>query len=471
MPRPFCVPYFYGFAAPADGAFLSSVTIVVVGCSHTTAPLPLLERIAVPSGELDHVLRGLKRSVREAIVLSTCNRTEIYAVVGHAGSGAERMERLLAERAGLPPDEFRRHATVRVDRDAVQHALAVASGLESLVLGEDQIQAQWKRALAHARLAEALGPVLDRLGAAALACGKRVRTFTGVGRHSVSLESLAVRAAAAALDADHLGGRRVLVVGSGESAALIVRHLRAADGVHVTVTSRSIEKAQAFADAAEASVLPVGDIAGALPAMDAVFCCTAAPHPVLELPHFAGAPPRAAARPLACVDLGMPRDVEQAVADVPGVRLIGMAQLAALAEQHRMERRAHVPAAEAIVASETTRFLEWKTARGSAAAIARLHAHARAVAELELNVALARLNHLHPRDREVVSAMARRIVNKLLHAPSTALQEHPEAENLALALEYAFGLRGAACALHDSLPQDPAAPVQPAAADPIKDTA
>lgn len=447
--------------------FLGGVSIVVVGASHSSAPLSLLHQLAVPAGDTPTLLAELKGSAREGLVLSTCNRTELYAVTGHASSGAALLLGLLARRAGITERELSAHAYVLSEGDAVRHAFAVASGLDSMVLGEDQIQAQWKRAVAGARAAEALGPVLDRLGASALSCGKRVRTFTGVGRHSVSLESLAVRAAAERLGRDDLRDRVVLLMGAGESAALLVRHLRSAGAGRIIAMSRSVEKARAFADAGGIEWAPIQEIEAVVPLVDAIFCATAAPHPVLGHAHFRDWSSRGGGRPLVCVDLGMPSDVEAAVATVPDVAVVGMAQLSALAAQHREERRSHVPAAQAIVEAEVTRFLDWKAARGTAATAARLRAHAGQVATLEIDVALARLPDLAPRDREIVAALGRRIVTRLLHAPFVALREHPEAENIALALEHAFGLRGAG-ALDEAIPHPPEAAD---ASEPIQDIA
>ena len=354
-------------------------------------------------------------------------------------------------------DELRPFTYVRTNADAVAHAMRVASGLDSLVLGEDQIQSQWKKALAHAREARTLGPVLDRLASSALACGKRVRTFTGIGQHAVSIESLGIQAALDMLGEASLADRRCLVIGAGESAAIVVRLMRAHGAASVTVMTRSFEKAEAFALEHVVQAARMDEIASILPALDLVVCCTAAPHPVLGRAHFDRWAARAADRLLVCVDLGMPRDIEEAVAAMRGVRIVAMDQLSALAAQHREERRAHVPAAEVIVATEGTRFLEWKASRGGAATVARLHAAARGIADLETDVALARLPRLSTEEREIVRGMARRIVNKLLHAPSVALRSHAEAENIALALECAFGLRGAERALADALPHEPSA--------------
>jgi glutamyl-tRNA reductase len=433
------------------------VSIIVVGCSHSRAPTAVLESLATPASGYGAVLARLKAVVREALLLSTCNRTEIYALVGHSASGAELVAQVLAERAGTRADHVRPHLYVHADANAVCHALRVASGMDSMVLGEDQIQAQWKRALDHARVAETLGPVLDRLGAAALSCGKRVRTFTGIGRHAVSLESLAIRAALARLGT--LDGREAIVIGTGESAALIARQLRASYETRVTVVSRSPDKAVEFANEIGATAAPVEALPRVLARADAVFCCTSAPHALISAAHLTERAATRPAAPMVCVDLGMPHDVDRSVADIPGVSVVALDELGALAQAHREERRQHLPQAEAIVRAEVERFLGWQTGRGSAATIARLQKHAEAVVEGELTKAGARLAAMSPADRELVTGLLRRSIKKLLHAPSEALKQHPEAENIALALEFAFGLsRGT---LEERLPAAPAVSAAP----------
>lgn len=357
------------------------MSIIAVGCSHSSASLAVLEPLGVPASEVAAVLAQLQRVATEALVLSTCNRTEVYALVDHPTSDADRIVQVLADRARMRADELRAELYVHQDAAAVRHALRVASGLESMVLGEDQIQAQWKRALGHARAAATLGPVLDRLGAAALSCGKRVRTVTEIGRHSVSLESLAVRAVSHRLGA--LKGRDVLLIGTGESAALIARHLRGAHEARLTVASRSFEKAQTFANHIGARPVRVEDLPHVLAHADSVFCCTSAPHAVLAAEHLTERVATRPGDPLVCVDLGMPRDIDDSVATVAGAQVISLTELAALAEQHREQRRRHIPAAASIVDAEAARFLEWRTARGSAATMARLRAHAEALGATE----------------------------------------------------------------------------------------
>lgn len=363
-------------------------SIVVVGCNHVSAPLSLLERLSIPANDLDSALARLQGAVRDGFILSTCNRTELYATAGQATSGAERLIEILAERAGTDASELRPHVYVHTGAAAVNHALRVASGLDSMVLGEDQIQAQWKRALTHARSRAALGPILDRLGDAALACGKRVRTFTGIGQHAVSLESLAVREVARRLGP--LDERHLLVIGAGESAALIIKLLHAAGGAEIVVVSRAISRVEEFARAVNARAAPIDALPDFLVETDAVFSCTSAPHPVLGAAHFAERSARRPDAPALCMDLGMPRDVDASAESVAGVQVVRLDELASLADAHRAARRQHVPAAEAIVAAEATRYMEWQ---------------------------------------------ARRAVNKLLHAPAELLTRRHEAESIALAFD------------------------------------
>jgi glutamyl-tRNA reductase len=427
--------------------------IVVVGVNHTTAPLDVRERLTVPAGELDVALGRLQSVVREGLVVSTCNRTEVYGLVGHESSGAETLLRFLADQGRVDLSVVQSASYVRAHGEAVRHLLRVTSGLDSMVLGEDQIQAQVKRAIACARDAGMLGATLERLGSAALACGKRVRTFTGVGRHAVSLESLAVHAAAERLG--HLRAQRALVVGAGESALLVARLLESggADAGSITIVGRSHARARARARRIGAEARPWSELPEALVEADAVFSCTSAPRAVITsvvLARRIAARGRAA---LLCIDLGMPRDVDASVASIPGISILTLDALAKMADAHRAARREHVPAAEAIVNAEAERFLAWLDARSVALAITALNAHADAVVKHELERALPGLQSLSSEQRAVVTELAHRIVRKLTHAPVNALKHHPDADNMALVLEFLFGVPGAADVVEHNLPR------------------
>lgn len=405
--------------------------ILAVGVNYSSAPLAVREGLSVSGHELDAALALLSASVREGLILSTCNRTEVYGVVD-SGGGADALRSFLAEWGGLPIADVSDVSYVREHDSAVRHAMRVTSGLDSMVLGEDQVQAQVKRALAVARHAGMLGPTLERLGSAALACGKRVRTFTGVGRHSVSLESLAVRAAASRVARDSLQDLHVVILGAGESASLIARHLGSAGAARITVVSRSQERAGALALSVDAEPRGLADLPDALSTADVVFCCTSAPHPVLTPDFLADRSARRPGAPLLCVDLGMPRDVDPSVTMIPGVTVVTLDELAVVAAAHRDARRTDIPAAEAIVDAEVVRFLEWLDARAAAEWITAVDAHSNAVAEDELARALSRLPALEPREREIIAAMAHRIARKLSHHPIQALKQHPAPEKMAL---------------------------------------
>jgi glutamyl-tRNA reductase len=337
------------------------VHLLTVGVHYASAPLHIREQLSIPAHDLEQALHHLRPRVREGLILSTCNRTEVYAVIDRGASDAG-LHDFLAERGGLSSAEVRRWARVRRERVAVEHALRVAAGLDSMVLGEDQVQAQMKRALATARQVSALGPTLERLGAAALTCGKRVRTLTGIGRHTVSIESLAVRAAERHTD---VAEADVLVIGAGDSAALITRHLSNAGARRVTVVSRVRERSEALSRTAGFRSRAFAELADALADADVVFCCTSAPHPILTTEGLAHRLARRSGAPLLCMDLGMPRDVDADVAALPGVGVVTLDELAGVAAAHRAEREAEVPRAEAIVATETARFLDWMVARAA----------------------------------------------------------------------------------------------------------
>lgn len=423
-----------------------SVQIVVVGVNHATCPLDVRERLTVPPGELAAALDELKSVAREGLIVATCNRMEVYGLVGHPVSGADVLLRFLADRSGVDLSTVRAACYVHVHEDAVRHALRVASGLDSMVLGEDQIQGQVKRAIGLAREIGTLGSTLERLGSAALACGKRVRTFTGIGRHAGSLETLAVRAAAERLDG--LATKHVLVVGAGESASLIARNLKSAGAARITIVSRSLARARALAATVGADVRPVRELSGAVAEADALFACASAAKPVITTATLERRVASHACAPLLCVDFGMPRGVDDAARSLPGVSVLSLDELSTMAAAHRAARREHIPAAESIVNAEAARFLEWSNSRGVAQAIVGLNAHAD---KRELERVMPRLRKLSPQHREIVTELAHRIVRKLVHRPINALKNHPEAENMALVMETLFGDAGARDALQQQL--------------------
>ncbi len=411
--------------------------IVAVGLSHATAPLARRERLAFAEPDLPAAVRRLSASLDEGFLLSTCNRTEVYAFAGHADSGARHLLRFLAESSGMSEAQLAPVTYVHAHDAAVRHLFRVAAGLDSMVLGEDQIVAQLKRALAIARGAGALGPVLSRLGSAALAAGKRVRSATGIGRSRVSVVSVAVRAAQDELGA--LAGRPVLVVGAGRTAAIAIRQLTEA-GARVTVTGRDPERAALLASSSGAVAGAWAALPALLDAPDAVLSCTAAPGIVLDAGMIAAALERRAGRRLVCLDLAVPRDVDPAAALLPGLTLRDMDALIAVADANRALRAGELDDAEAIVAERAERFMEWWRSRQVVPAITALRARAETIRDQEIARALARMPELTDRERLIVRGLASRVVNKLLHHPVTTLRSDPEGANMAQIVQYLFGL-------------------------------
>ena len=429
--------------------------IVVVGLNHATSAVGLRERFAFSAHSLPAALARLRKSVDEGFLLSTCNRTEAYAFAGHAESGVRHLTRFLAESGGVSLATLDGIVYAHAHDAAVRHLFRVAAGLDSMVIGEDQIVMQVKHALDAARSAGTLGSILERLGSSALATGKRVRSATGIGRSRVSVMSIAVQAATEALGT--LRGREAVVVGAGRTGAVAAQHLVAA-GALVTVVARHPARGRALADSTGASAVGWSGLGKALAAADVVISCTSAQEVVIGEATLGAATRDRGGRPLLCFDLAVPRDIDPAAAAMPGVVLHDMDALARVAAASRVQRSAELDAAEEIVARRVEQFMEWWRGREVVPAIAQLRSRAEEIRDAELERALARLPELTDRGRIVVRGLASRIVNKLLHQPITTLKHDPEGANMAQIVQYLFGLGAETprCPVASAEPRDPA---------------
>ena len=414
-----------------------TVQLVVVGVSHNSAPVALRERLTIPHDSIARVLSELRESVSEVFVLSTCNRVELYAVCGHESSGAELLRQFLASRADVATRPIRETSYAYGHHSAVRHLLRVAAGLDSMVLGENEILGQVRRAIGAAREIGTLGPVLDKLGDAAVACGKRTRTITSLGRDGNSVASVAVQCAMRETAA--LEDRNVLVLGAGETARAAVTHVARFSTADVTIMSRTYDRAIELADAHGMTARRWEELSDALAAADIVIACTGASAPVIDAETLARARDGKAGA-LLCVDLALPRDIDPSVASVAGVRLIDLDRIEAEAAAGSADRSREVAHAESIVDQETERYMEWWRGRGVATTIARLHDRAREIREAELDRALARLPGLDAQGRDVVRDLATRMAAKLLHEPTLALKRDPEGVNMAVVVERLFAL-------------------------------
>ncbi len=411
--------------------------VVVVGLNHNSAPLVVRERATFSAEALPHALVSLRAHVDDGFILSTCNRTEVYAVAGHADSGAQLLTGFLAESRAFPLPNLRPYLYSYSHDAAVRHLLAVAAGLDSMVPGDEQILAQVKASLQVARSTGPLGPVLYRLGQTALAVGKRVRTHTAISRNPVSVVSVALQAAAAHFD--QLGSSRVVVLGAGRTAELVLKHLAAVHPKDVTVVSRTHGRAGALAGRYGVRAAPWTALADALAEADLLVGCTGAPSLVVSAADLAAARGTGSA-PLVCLDLSVPRDIDPEAAQLPDLTLYDMDRLQATCSVNRARRDLEAARATTIVNDGVERFMDWWRARRVAPSITRLRARAEAIRDQELSRALARLSGLGPREQLIIRGLAARIVNQLLHRPITTLKTDAEGANMARTVERLFEL-------------------------------
>jgi glutamyl-tRNA reductase len=374
--------------------------LLAVGVSHHHAPLEVRERLYLQDGHAGELASDLG----DAVVLSTCNRTEVYLARGDAEVARAELER----RSGL---ELAGVLARWDDGEAVSHLFRVAAGLDSLVPGESQILGQVREAYEAARTAGATGPLLNRLFEDALRAGKRVRTEAKLHELPESVAASAVELAARELGGAE--GRRALLFGAGRMSELAARDLRAR-GAEVVVSSRTLESAQDLADRVGGRAAAFDAVAVELPDADLVISATRCPYPIL---HAEAVRPRKKA--LVLVDVAVPRDLDPAIGGLDGCTLFDIDALG----EGLVGREEDVREAEAIVAEEAARFAEWRRARDAAGAIRDLRRWAEEIRSEELARAGSRLADLSPRERETVETLTTQIVNKLLHAPTVRAKE------------------------------------------------
>jgi len=394
------------------------VNLLVVGVSHHTAPVELLERLSIPTDDTRSVLAALVAQpfVNEAVVLSTCNRVEVYAAVTAFHGGLAEIGAVLADRAGLDVASLASHLYVHYDDDAARHALRVAAGLDSMVVGEAQILGQLRDAYGHAAEHDAAGQFLHELMQQALRVGKRVHAETGIDHAGQSVVSAAI-----ALAPGGVAGRSALVIGAGSMGGLALATLSRAGVERLLVTNRGADRAQRLAALHSATAVDFAALAETLRTVDVVVCATASPEPVLTESLVRAAMVDRSGADLVLLDLAVPRDVAPEAAAVPGVVLIDLARLAAtsLDEPSSADREA----ADAIVASEVEAFLSWLRGRDVAPTVAALRARADEVVESELSRLAQRRPDLTPDQRADVAHAIHRVVQRLLHSPTVRVRQ------------------------------------------------
>lgn len=397
--------------------------IVAVGLTHRTAPVEIREQFALADEELKVVLDTLRSetAVHEAVVLSTCNRTEAYIAASafHAGAAA-----IKATLAGLRPalaHSLTDWLEEYVQLEAVRHLFRVCSGLDSQILGETEILGQVREAYRLASAHGATGTYLDSLFQQALATGKRVHTETSLSRVPVSIGSAAVTLAERRLGG--LAGRTVLLVGAGEIAQLAARHVQAAGTGRMLVANRTLTRADAVAQQFAGEAVQWAGLATALAEADVVISGTGARKPVLTAALVGQAAARRGGRPLLIIDIAVPRDVEPAAATLPDVYLYDIDDLQVVVQAGQREREAEAEQAEAIVAAEVDRFAAWLKERAVAPIIKCLYKKAEEMRQHELRRLFNRLPDLTPRQRELITQMTGSLIGKMLSDPTMRLKE------------------------------------------------
>jgi glutamyl-tRNA reductase len=399
------------------------VSVVVIGLNHRTMPLDLFERMTIDGARLPKALSDLasRSHIGEVVVLSTCNRTEVYAIAERFHGAYADVRNFLAELAFVAPDEFADHLYVHYDDEAVRHLFTVAAGLDSAVIGEAEILGQVRSAWEHAGAEGTAGPVLNLLFRHALETGKRSRTETGIARGTASVSHAAVEMAAERLG--DLAGRRVLIMGAGDMAEGMATALQGAGVADVAVANRTWRKARTLADRIGGRAVRLSDLSMALLEVDLLLTSTGATVAVVEHDDFAPVMAERAGRPLLIVDIAVPRDVDPSVRHIEGVTLLDINDLRSFA-QAGIERRSHeLAAVEVIIDEELERFRSAESARGAAPVVAAMRSWADEVRVAELARFEAKLDGLDDRQREAVEALTRGLVAKLLHQPTVTLKD------------------------------------------------
>ncbi|MGB6576154.1 MAG: glutamyl-tRNA reductase [Trebonia sp.] len=425
------------------------MSVLVVGLSHKSAPVETLERAAVSGDTLGKLLRDIAHlpDTAETFVISTCNRVEVYAEVGRFHGGVNGICELLARYSGIPAGELTASLYVHYEDRAVQHLLAVASGLDSMVVGEDQVLGQVRAALKAADDYGTLGRSLRDLGRIALRTGKRARAETGIDRLGISLVSVGVELAASRLGptgAELLTGRDVLVVGAGAMSGLAVATAARAGAARIAVANRTRSRAERLAAGAGGVVVDFADLPAAIAGAGLVISCTGAAGAVITGQMVGAAlDQRPAGAPLVLLDLAMPRDVDPAVADLPDVSVIGLDELRGTGEA--AVGAAEVAAVRAIVEEEFAAYGSAVRAAQVTPTVVALRAKAATVVDAELERLGGRLSEhgVSGHALEEIAQTVRRVVDKLLHAPTVRVKElasSPGGEEYEAALRVLFDL-------------------------------
>ena len=397
------------------------MAIVVVGLNHTTAPIAVRERLAFSDPALTQALLHFRPpEVQELVILSTCNRVEIYMRTSDVDASVASCVAFVAACHAVPPAQFTAHLYQWSELEAARHLFRVAASLDSLVLGEPQILGQVKAAYLAAQAAGRTGNILSQLFERALSVAKTIRTETGISDHAVSVSYAAVELAKKIFES--LQQRTVMVLGAGDTAELAARHLVSQGVTRMFIANRTSERAALLAQALQAKAIPWEAFPEHLAYTDIVISSTSAPHPIIAPAMVREAIRARRNRPMFFIDIAVPRDVDPAVNTLENVFLYDIDDLQNVVQENRRERQREALAAEELIWQEVRQFQQWLAGRDAVPTIVALRQHAEALRQQELEKALHKFGALDERQRRVLEALTHGLVNKLLHAPTVYLK-------------------------------------------------
>lgn len=409
-----------------------SMHIAVVGLSHRTAPVEIRERLSIAEQSMEDSLQRLRshEQVLEASILSTCNRLEIYTLLRHPELGVSAVGSFLSDYSGLQVEQLLPHLFTYHHEEAVGHLMRVAAGLDSLVLGEGQILSQVKKMVRLGQEHQSIGPILNRLLNQAVSTGKRVRTETNLGTGAVSISSAAVELAQLKVgqargvdDLVPLDQEQIAVVGAGRMSRLLLQHLQAKGAPGVVLLNRTVERAELMAadfPALPVQCRPLTDLDHCLSTCSLVFTSTAADEPIIDAPRLGKLNRRSS---LMLIDIGVPRNIAADVGELAGVDAFDVDDLQEVVARNQEARREIAAEAESLLEDEGRQFLDWWDGLEAVPVVNRLRTQLEDIREQELHKALSRMGpDLSARERKVVEALSKGIINKILHTPVTNLR-------------------------------------------------
>jgi glutamyl-tRNA reductase len=412
------------------------MNIAVVGLSHKTAAVEVREKLSIPEAKIEESLKHLLAypHIEEVAIISTCNRLEIYATVTETDQGVKEISQFLSETGNIPLYQLRRHLFILLHQDAVRHLMRVAAGLESLVLGEGQILAQVKNTHKLANKYKSLGRLLDRLFKQAMSAGKRVRTETNIGTGAVSISSAAVELIDTKVE--DLASQRVAIIGAGKMSRLLVQHLIAKGVEQISIVNRSNRRSEELAQnfpQIELKLYPLSEMLEVIKVSDLVFTSTGATEPILDQAKLASLNPE---QQLTLVDISVPRNVASDVNELSFVTSYNVDDLKAVVAQNHATRREMAREAEALLEEEIEAFDLWWQSLETVPTINSLRTKIEGIREQELEKALSRLGtEFAEKHQEVIEALTRGIVNKILHDPMVQLRAQQDIEARRKALQ------------------------------------